>query len=141
VLAGCSGFVAVAVLTVPRSDPLFWVTVIFFGIGCLLSLVKLFSPWDFLRLTHHGYEEHVLFRSSHVAWKDIERFIPYKVGATPMVGIVFADSYTRQVRSRRFARSFAGVEGALSDTYGRSADELADLLNDWRVRQQPHRGQ
>lgn len=120
---------------------MFWVTVTFFGFGCLLSLVKLVSPWDVLRLTPHGYEEHVLFRSSHVAWKDIDHFIRYQVGATPMVGIVFAGSYDREVRARRFARSFAGMEGALSDAYGKSAEELAQLLNDWRVRQEPHRAQ
>lgn len=110
--AGCLGFVAVAALTVPRSDPMFWFPAISFGFGCLLSLVRLVSPWDFLRLTPQGYEEHALFRSSHVAWKYIDRFIPYKVGATSMVGIVFAGSYDRQVRSRRFARSFAGMDGA-----------------------------
>ena len=54
---------------------MFWVTATFFGFGCLLSLVRLVIPWDLLRLMPHGYEEHVLSRSSHVAWKDIDHFM------------------------------------------------------------------
>jgi hypothetical protein len=31
----------------------------------------------------------------------------------------------------RANQSLFGVEGILSDTYGRSAQELTDLMNDW----------
>jgi hypothetical protein len=137
ILVGCATFVALAVWLMPASDPVFWGAIVLFGPGCLLSLVKLLSPTEFLRLSADGYDEHVLFRSTHVAWKDVERFVPYRVGTTPMVGIKFRDAYTEHARSRRFARSVAGVEGALSDTYGKSAADLADLLNRWRKAHRP----
>lgn len=48
-----------------------------------------------------------------------------------VVGIIYDPSYKGHVRARRLNRSLAGVDDALRDTFGLSADELANLMNEW----------
>jgi len=50
-----------------------------------------------------------------------------------MVVFNYSDHYDRVKMMRGFARKIAGYEGALPDTYGMSADQLADLLNNWKA--------
>lgn len=137
--AGCLGFVAVAALTVPRSDPMFWFPVISFGFGCLLSLVRLVSPWDFLRLTPQGYEEHALFRSSHVAWSTSTASSltrserpPWSASCSPVLMTARQISPLRAILRRHGRRPVGHLRQIRRGS--------RSLLNDWRVRQQPHRG-
>jgi hypothetical protein len=51
-----------------------------------------------------------------------------------MVMITFVPSYGRGRKARAVANALTGGEGGLPDTYGRSAKELAALLNEWRAR-------
>ena len=51
-----------------------------------------------------------------------------------MVLFDYARSYTRSARARAVASALTGAEAGLPDTYGRSAEELTILLNDWRSR-------
>lgn len=46
-----------------------------------------------------------------------------------MVGIHFIPTYEPAAFVRRALSKIADCEGALPDTYGKSAQELADLLN------------
>jgi len=51
-----------------------------------------------------------------------------------MVAISFSELYRKAKTTRGLARFIAGAEGALPDTYGMKADQLANLLNEWKSR-------
>jgi hypothetical protein len=56
-----------------------------------------------------------------------------------MVAYRFAPGYTPQATTRKVLNALAGAEAALPDTYGRSAKELAELLNTIRAERVPAR--
>jgi hypothetical protein len=114
-----------------------WSTVVFFGLCAAVALLVLVPGSAYLRLTPHGFDQRTLFRTHRQSWQDVERFIAY---ASPpsrvrLVGFVLAPGVTvRDGEAREWARENLGVDGALPDTYGMSADELAALMNQWLER-------
>jgi hypothetical protein len=131
-LLGSATFVAIGLLIVPRR-PFLWVLIVFFGASVFMSFVALLPGTTYLRLTSEGYEQRAFFRTSKRSWRHIERFQAYRnpTSWNRRVGIIFDTSYKSHARARGFSRSLAGVDGALSDTYGLAADDLANLMNEW----------
>jgi len=135
-LATCSGFVALAVLLEANHSLLAWATGLFFGLGVLVALVKLIPGSSFLRLTPDHMSVRTLYRTWHVRWSDVSEFFVAPVGGRNMVFWNYTPEFAEKERGRAVSRAFAGVEAGLPDTYGRSAAELATLLNEWRKQDQ-----
>lgn len=114
------------------------ISIIFFGLGVLVSAILILPHSAYLKLTPEGFEVCSLFRKSFTKWDDIEKFLIYKNPTSPttMVGLLFDKNYEQQETSRGIAKSLTGgeVEGALPDTYGMSAKNLTILMNEWLVR-------
>jgi hypothetical protein len=51
-----------------------------------------------------------------------------------MVVFNFSVTFDKAKTARLVASVIAGYEGALPDTYGMRADQLADLLNEWKAK-------
>ena len=51
-----------------------------------------------------------------------------------MVAFNFSQKYRQQRFARKLSSMIGGYEGALPDTYGKTAEELAALMNEWRQR-------
>lgn len=132
-LLTCSAFVAIG-LWMSRTEG--WVGYLcagFFALGVLVAIVRLIPGSSCLIVGREGLTIVNLFRSSTIAWSDIDCFVVVRLtlwGLTvhQMVAFDFAPSYDRAKLVRRFASHLAGGEGALPDTYGYRADELAELL-------------
>ena len=106
----------------------------FFGIGfALLTAQGLWRCLDrraCLRLTAQGFA--MIDRHSTLAfhWDEVQGF-----RAAGRRLVVF--DFVRQegaMAARHVARFLAGGEGALPDTYGMTAVDLARVLNEWRER-------
>jgi hypothetical protein len=106
----------------------------FFGLCCLAAVAQML-PWSSrLRLSPEGFSIRHMYRERFFRWSEVSSFEVAKVGQNPMVVFDFTDAYTGARAMRRLSRAMAGAEGALPDTYGRKADDLARLMNDWRAR-------
>lgn len=106
----------------------------FFGLGVLVAVVQLLPGSTYLRVSSDGLSIVSLFRMTTIPWDIIDEFFVvtlYQSGLPirKMVGFNFVESYDRAHGARRFATAIAGCEGALPDTYGMSAEDLADKLN------------
>jgi hypothetical protein len=64
-----------------------------------------------------------------VSWSDVDSFIPIKIQHNRMVGWNYSPGFSKSQRLRHMNTALAGVEAALPDTYGMSAEKLADLMN------------
>lgn len=110
-------------------------SIIFFGLGVLVSAILMLPHSAYLKLTPEGFEACSLFRKSFTKWDDIEKFLTYKNPTSPttMVGLLFDKNYKQQETSRVMVKSltYGEVEGALPDTYGMSAKNLTILMNEW----------
>jgi hypothetical protein len=86
----------------------------------------------YLELTPDGSSERQLVFRRTRRWSDIEGFrAGYDDG--PYVAFRYSDQYRFGLPSR-WARSRLSASGHLFGSYGQAADDLAQLLNEWRGR-------
>jgi hypothetical protein len=125
-------FVAIGISMVRSGVLLGYFAAAFFGLGIFVALVQMLPGSSFLRIDAHGITCSSLFRKWFIAWADIKEFYVVTVPTAPtrpMVGFNYVASYRRSPRARAFSKSIGGCEGALPDTYGKKANDLATLLN------------
>jgi hypothetical protein len=127
-------FTASGILMVRDGRTMGWFVLIFFALCTVIFVTLLLPNAAYLRLSPEGFEIRSIFRSFRNKWSDVTSFHAGRVGLNPMVLITFAPSYAVGRKARAVSSALTGGEGGLPDTYGRSAKELAALLNEWRAR-------
>ncbi|KPN17316.1 hypothetical protein AO715_04455 [Xanthomonas sp. Mitacek01] len=132
-LAVSAGFVWMAVAIGDRNLLFAWICGGFFGVCALIALVALLPGANHLRLDADGLELRSLFRVTRWGWRDVVRFGPTRVGLHTLVGVDFADYVDTAARVRGINRGLTGFDGALPDTYGHHAADLAAKLERWRA--------
>jgi hypothetical protein len=101
--------------------------------GIPVAVIQLLPGSAFLRIDSTGITFASLYRKTFWPWSAIDRFCEVTMKQTgvkghEMVGFDFAPAYDRSNIGRKVGRVVAGCEGALPDTYGMKAAELAALL-------------
>ena len=87
-----------------------------------------------LKLERDGFTIRSPFRSTFFRWRDIVRFrVMRTADLRHSVVFDFHSAYQGQ-RMLRGPGKRLGYEGIIPDNYGRTADLLAELLNEWRER-------
>jgi hypothetical protein len=129
-LLGSCGFVALG-WWLASEHWLGWICVGFFGLGIPIALVQLVPGGSYLRLGPDRFEWRSLFRTHSVRWADVERFRVVETGASPVQMVVFdaVAGFDRSRLGQRLSTAVNRCDGWLPDTYGETADALADHLN------------
>ncbi|MDQ3713913.1 MAG: hypothetical protein M3388_17075 [Acidobacteriota bacterium] len=132
-LLGSLIFVVIGVLTLEGTF-VHWLIIGFFGLGSIVFALLLLPTASYLRLTPEGFTMCSLFRSHSYNWSEIEDFAVGKMAN--METVIFDHSlfYKNQNTLRKTNKKFFGFEAGLPDTYGMSAEELANLMNEWKRR-------
>ena len=111
-----------------------WITLVFFAIGSVVSLVTVLPGAAGLTLTKDGFVVRSLFRGRAYRWSDVGEFavteVPYGTGSKKLVG--FDDRLAVEGLTARANVKLSGRNSALPDTYGLSAEDLARLMSRWR---------
>jgi hypothetical protein len=107
-----------------------------FGLGMLVALLQLVPGSSYLKIDETGVEFSVLFRKSTLSWSLVEEFFVVSLKQTgvtvnKMVAFNYVPTSRGQHLGSRIARTITQCDGALPDTYGKSAEELAMLLNSY----------
>jgi len=109
----------------------------FFGLGALASFWMLLPNSAYLLLTPAGFTIRTLLKRKEYRWREVEEFHAATFRGTPWV--VF--TLSREGKVNLPETSLRGLNKALSegddnlpDTYGMNAEELAELMNQWRKR-------
>lgn len=141
VLAVSLTFVVVGLLALfgprpvgPEDAWAMWLCVGFFGLGAGASLLQFLPQSSFLRLHADGFTVRTLYREATYRWEDVDPFGVVAIRHNRMVGFNYVPHFDRAKRLRRAVAALAGFEGALPDTYGLKAEELADLMNEYKYR-------
>ena len=113
-----------------------WLVLGFFVLCDLWILVNMLPSAACLRLTREGFESRSLHRTHSVRWTDITGFTAASLGEGIQRQVCFnyAPHFAGERVFRRLSAQTAGFEAGLSDTYGMSAEKLAELLNEWLER-------
>ena len=131
----CLAFVACGVLMIQDGKAFGWITVAFFGMCAAVFAMRLLSNRSYLRVSSSGIEIRSLWRTWRFRWSDISHFYAGCIGPNKMVLFDFSLAYQRAKVSRSVSKAIAGAEGCLPDTYGFTAEALAEHLNQWMVAQ------
>lgn len=122
------------VTSAPLGDARFWgwIVVVFFGFGLLVSVAELVSPNLRLSLSPQGFTFGTFLGRRSVDWSAVSSFHSrvmatrsWPFGPMKLVRYNFTPAYGE--RTRR-------TGGFLPDTYGMSADALAEELSRWHHR-------
>jgi hypothetical protein len=130
-------FVAVGLQMISHGEFLGgWLGVLFFGSGGVVFGIQLVPGASYLRISSEGFAVCTLFRRHPiVSWKEASAF---RVALVPprRTKMVLYDraSGAPQRAARRINQFLVGADEGLPDTYGMKPQDLADFLNDWRVR-------
>jgi hypothetical protein len=106
---------------------------VFFGLCAAVAAINLLPGAAYLELSREHFTYCSLFRKRTVPFEQVREFLPFRVEHREKVGWNYVSTYRDQAALRRIGAVIAGVEGALPDTYGMSAQELAALLNSLRL--------
>jgi hypothetical protein len=127
----CSAFAAGGIWMIRDGEAVGWFVAGFFGLGVPVFLLQFFPKSSFLTVDEDGIEFAALFRKCRLKWREISEFGVYSrksIGIGMTVGINYSASFERYRKMRAVNKALLGFEGALPDTYGLPATELATLL-------------
>jgi hypothetical protein len=102
----------------------------FFGLTALLAVAMLVYGHANLRLTEDEFAVGRLWRDAAYRWADVS---PFKVVSIRGGRRVAFDLAGDRGMLASLARKQFGASVILPDSYGMKAEELADLLNAWRM--------
>ena len=126
-------FVAGGLLMIHDGQAFGWLAVAFFGLGMVVFTLQLFPNCSYLRVSASGIEIRSLWRTHRYEWSDMSHFCAGIIGHNKMVLFNFSSSYHQAHAVRAVAKTLTGAEAALPDTYGFTAEALAEHLNQWMV--------
>jgi hypothetical protein len=132
-LLSCAGLVAGA-LAARKSDPINWVGILLFGSGVIVFGLLLLPGSAYLKLDPAGFTVCSLFRPHSTCWYEVDSFQVARIGGRKLVAFNYSNLHRGQEFARKLSSAIAGYEGALTETYGLSAERLAAMMNDWRQR-------
>jgi hypothetical protein len=133
IFAGCAVF-AIAGQAMIRDGALTgWFVLIFFGLGTLLAALAMLPGAAALTLDATGFEVTSFYRRSRTRWQDATDFIATRIPPARLRFVLFNDAAHAGTLSRINA-AMIGRNGAIPDTYGLRADDLAQLMAQWRDR-------
>jgi hypothetical protein len=132
-LVGCVFFVWGGVTMGIRVDkPVLYVCAAFFALGIPVALIQLMPGAGYLTLKNDGLICCSLFRKFEVKWEEVQGFGIRSFSHNNLVVFDYVPEFRPHATGRRWSKRLAGCEGALPDTYGFNAAELAGILNHLR---------
>jgi len=132
---GCAAFVAIGIWMGISENWIGFLIAAFFGLGLPVAVIQLLPGSTYLQVDHSGFTFCSLFRATTVLWSVVDEFFVVTLKQTgtkvhQMVGFNFVESYDKAKLGRRIASVIGKCEGALPDTYGKKAEELASFMNE-----------
>ena len=133
-LLGCSLFVAAGLWMAQEKGWIGYLCAGFFALGIPVAIVQLLPGSTYLEIDEDGLSFANMFRVTKIPWNIVDEFFVVSLKQTgvtvhKMVAFNFIPSYDRSQIGRQISTAIAGCEGALPDTYGVKAEELAQSLN------------
>lgn len=128
----CLAFLAMGILMIRDGEVMGWFATIFFGLGFLVLLINFIPGASYLKLNKEGFEVCSMFRKHQYKWSEIQSFGVGVISNNKMVMFDFTEEYGKQTNARKVSSFLAGAEGALHDTFGLKAEELAALMNEYK---------
>ena len=122
------------VLMLRAGEWLGWLSLVFFAVVSLTALAAMLPGSSRLRLDKDGFEVRMLFRGSRKRGAETSEFGAAPIPPSGQVFVVFDDLTTTHKTLAGISTAIVGRNGALPDTFGLAAEDLAQLMTEWRRR-------
>lgn len=129
---GCSAFVAIGIFIRNSDGKIRWGSIVFFGIGVIVSLIQFLPNSKYLKLTDNGFEVKGLFRSSFTKWTDVKNFREGQIRDVKMIFFDYTDNHKKWNNGKKIAKFLSGNEGAVQSSYNIKTDKLLNLMKEYK---------
>jgi hypothetical protein len=127
-------FVVIGIYMSPKEPVMGLLCAGFFGLCGIVGVLGLIPGGSYLLIERDGFTTSSLFRKHSYQWRDVGAFGVQRISRNKMVCWNFAPSYSGPKRGASISKTLTGIEAALPDTYGKKAEDLAELMNELRQR-------
>ena len=134
VLAGSALFAVGGFWMIKTGDGRGWLVLIFFGLTAAVAAAVMLPGAGALALDRDGFEATNLFRRHRTLWRDATGFQAARIPLARQRWVVYDDVTQNKKSIAKFNVGIVGRNAALPDTYGLSADDLAQLMAQWSGR-------
>lgn len=100
------------------------VNLVLFGFGLVISIVSMLPKSSFLYLDESGILMSTLYRKTFIPWRAVKSFTTKWVVFNKLVVFDLDENLADEKLKRK--------QGGFPDTYGMSAQKLANLLNEYK---------
>ena len=111
-----------------------WYVLVFFGLVALIAAVAMLPGAGGLILDREGFDVTSLLRRYRIRWQDTADFAAVSIPPAHQKMVGYNDLKRSSSRLAKMNVAIVGRDAAIPDTYGLSADALAQLMAQWRVR-------
>ncbi|MCS3868196.1 hypothetical protein J3D55_001112 [Chryseobacterium ginsenosidimutans] len=101
--------------------------IVFFGICLLIFLINFVPNASYLKIDERGIEMKNLFRTTFIPWQAVSSFKTKYIFINKMVTFDIDEKLLENTKMK-------SKTGAFPDTYGMSAKNLAELLNEYKAK-------
>lgn len=132
-LLGCLVFVIGGLFMASSGKWIGYLCSAFFALGIPVAIIQMLPNGSYLEIGSDGFTVAAMFRKHFVSWLTVDRFrivdvTPMSPSKTKRVGYDWVHQDGNASGGQEFAKALSGVEGMLPDNYGKTAEELLDLM-------------
>lgn len=126
-------FVLGGILMIRDGEKMGYVTIIFFGLTILISILRIFPSGNYLRLTPEGFEVATLFRKHFTKWEEIKTLGTYDVAFNKMIGINYKKGSNKIGDfSKKLSKRMGVYQGAIPCNYTTKRVVIIEIMQAWK---------
>ncbi len=131
-----SMFVALSVFIIDENPTMSWISIIFFGLGIVISLIQFYPNSTYLKLTYEGFEVKSLFRSSFTRWTDIKDLEERSFRGNKMIFFDYTEKHEKYKKGNKLAKFLSVKEGSIQSIYDIKTKDLLDLMKYYKLKKE-----
>lgn len=121
------GFISLGITLLEKNLLIAVLNIVFFGICLIIFIINMIPNSSYLTIDEKGIEMKNLFRTTFIPWQAVSGFKTKFIFVNKMVTFTIDEKLLKNSKMK-------GKTGAFPDTYGMSAKNLANLLNEYKAK-------
>lgn len=121
------GFISLGITLLEKNMLIAVLNIVFFGICLIIFIINMIPNSSYLTIDEKGIEMKNLFRTTFIPWQAVSGFKTKFIFVNKMVTFTIDEKLLESSKMK-------GKTGAFPDTYGMSANNLANLLNEYKAK-------
>ncbi|MDY0931822.1 PH domain-containing protein [Chryseobacterium sp. CFBP8996] len=121
------GFISLGISLLEKNTLIAVLNIVFFGICLIIFIINMIPNSSYLIIDEKGIEMKNLFRTTFIPWQAVSGFKTKFIFVNKLVTFTIDEKLLESSKMK-------GKTGAFPDTYGMSAKNLANLLNEYKAK-------